>query len=185
VSLRAAVAPGYAQADRIAALQRAVDEMHLPASYSTRVSGRAREFGNTSSNSSGRSRSRWMLMYIILGVAVESVVHPFTILAVVAALQCHSPSCRMGVDQNDQPLFCLAAAWCSWRREAKRHPSDRIHMNQRIRQKGVERLAAILQAKRDRLRPILMTTFTLIAALMTLAPVAGPGAEERRATAIA
>jgi len=47
VSLRAAVAPGTAQADRIAACTRRWDEMHLPASYSTRVSGRARELETT------------------------------------------------------------------------------------------------------------------------------------------
>jgi len=47
VSLRAAVAPGYAQADRIEALRAEVDKMGLPTGYSTRVSGRARELERT------------------------------------------------------------------------------------------------------------------------------------------
>ncbi len=47
-----------------------------------------------------------------------------------------------------------------------------------------ERLAAILQGNRDRLRPILMTTFTLVAGMLPLAVGTGPGAEERRAIAV-
>src|SRR5262249_44382450 len=47
VSLRAAVAPGYAQADRLAALRTEVAKMDLPTGYSTRVSGRARELETT------------------------------------------------------------------------------------------------------------------------------------------
>src|SRR5688572_32092512 len=56
-------------------------------------------------------------------------------------------------------------------------------MNQ-LRRSGQERRAAILQANRDRLRPILMTTLTLVAGMLPLALGTGPGAEERRAVAV-
>ena len=51
-------------------------------------------------------------------------------------------------------------------------------------EKGLSRHDAIIQGNRDRLRPILMTTLCLVAAMLPLALGAGPGAEERRAVAI-
>jgi HAE1 family hydrophobic/amphiphilic exporter-1 len=58
------------------------------------------------------------------------------------------------------------------------------HMNNLRRLHGLSRDQAVMQGNRDRLRPILMTTFALVAGMLPLALGTGPGAEERRSIAI-
>jgi hydrophobic/amphiphilic exporter-1 (mainly G- bacteria), HAE1 family len=182
VRLRAAVAPGYAQADRVAAVRAEIDAMNLPSAYSTRVAGRAREMETTLKEFIWAFTLSVILMYIILASQFESLVHPFTILL---SLPLSVPFALVSLWATNQTinLFSALGMLVLFGVVKKNAILQIDHMNG-LRSRGWDRDPAILQANRDRLRPILMTTFTLIAGMIPLALGTGPGAEERRATAI-
>lgn len=182
VSLRASVAPGYAQADRIAALRAEVAQMGLPTGYSARVSGRARELETTFREFLFAFALSVVLMYIILASQFESLTHPFTILL---SLPLSVPFAFISLLAANQTINLYSAlGLLVLFGVVKKNAILQIdHMN-KLREAGMERLPAILQGNRERLRPILMTTFTLIAGMLPLALGTGPGAEERRAVAV-
>jgi HAE1 family hydrophobic/amphiphilic exporter-1 len=182
VRLRGAVAPGFAQADRIDALREEVASMHLGPEYSTRVSGRARELETTFREFLWAFLVSVILMYIILASQFENLVHPFTILL---SLPLSIPFALYSLWVTGQTinLYSALGVLVLFGVVKKNAILQIDHMNS-LRERGMARLEAILQANRDRLRPILMTTLTLIAGMMPLALGTGPGAEERRATAV-
>jgi len=182
VTLRGAVAPGYALADRIAALRAAVVDMNLPPAYSTAVSGRGRELERTFQEFVWAFLLSIVFMYMILASQFESTVHPVTILL---SLPLAVPFALISqwATGNTMNLYSALGILVLFGVVKKNSILQVDHMNN-LRAKGMERREAVLLANRDRLRPILMTTFALVAGMLPLALGSGPGAEERRSIAV-
>jgi HAE1 family hydrophobic/amphiphilic exporter-1 len=182
VSLRASIGPGYALADRLAALRGAARELGLSAAYTTRVSGRGRELERTFEEFVWAFLLSIVFMYLILAAQFESIVHPLTILL---SLPLAVPFALFSLWATGDTLNLYSALGILVLfGVVKKNAILQIdHMNQ-LRARGLERGAAVLQANRDRLRPILMTTLTLVAGMLPLGLGTGPGAEERRTIAV-
>lgn len=182
VSLRAAVAPGYALADRLEALRTAAAELRMPATYTTRVSGRGKEMETTFIEFLWALLLSVIFMYMILASQYESLVHPLTILL---SLPLSVPFAFLGLwlTDNTLNLYSMLGILVLFG-VVKKNAILQIDHTNHLRARGLDRLSAIMLANRDRLRPILMTTLALVAGMLPLAVGSGPGAEERRAVAL-
>jgi HAE1 family hydrophobic/amphiphilic exporter-1 len=182
VRLRASVAPGFALADRLAALRAAMAAMNPPPGYTTRVSGRGRELERTFGEFVWAFALSIVFMYMILASQFENLVHPFTILLSIP-LSVPFALLSIWLTGNTLNLYSALGILVLFGVVKKNAILQIDHMNS-LRAAGMDKMSAILQGNRDRLRPILMTTLTFVAGMLPLAVGTGPGAEERRVIAV-
>jgi HAE1 family hydrophobic/amphiphilic exporter-1 len=156
--------------------------MNLPAAYSTFVTGKAKEMEKTFTEFLWVFVLSFAFMYMILASQFESLIHPLTILL---SLPLSVPFAMLSLwyTGNTLNLYSALGILVLFGVVKKNAILQIDHMNS-LRAHGMERLAAIMQGNRDRLRPILMTTLALVAGMLPLWVGTGPGAEERRAIAV-
>jgi hydrophobe/amphiphile efflux-1 (HAE1) family protein len=180
--IRAGIAPGFGQGDRIEALKRAVVGMNMPAAYQTFVTGKAKEMEKTFTEFLWVFLLSAVFMYMILASQFESLIHPLTILL---SLPLSVPFALFSLwyTGNTLNLYSALGILVLFGVVKKNAILQIDHMNS-LRAQGMDRAAAIMQGNRDRLRPILMTTLALVAGMLPLWVGTGPGSEERRAIAV-
>jgi HAE1 family hydrophobic/amphiphilic exporter-1 len=174
------LAPGKALSDAVMGVDKAVAAIGLPATVQGSFAGTAAAFQSSTSNMGWLLLIAMIVVYIVLGILYESLVHPLTILSGL-------PSAAVGALLTlylfGVPLTIYAfVGMIMLIGIVKKNAIMMIDfaLNVQRKQPGVSAAQAIYEAAMIRFRPIMMTT---MAALMGTLPIAfgtGIGADARR-----
>lgn len=182
ITFYANVATGHAFGDVLDAIMADARRIQLPSTMTLDVSGRGKLYGETVAGFRTALLLSLVFMYIVLAAQFESFLHPVTImlslpLAVPFALL------SLWLAGSTLNLFSGLGILLLFGIVKKNSILQIDHMLN-LQRAGVPRLEAILEANRDRLRPILMTTISLVVAMMPAAFARGEGAEVTRSIAV-
>lgn len=163
-------------------IQQAYDSLDASNEYSGGTSGSAKEMGRMFQSFILAFVLAFLFKYMILAAQFENYSHP---VAIIVSLPLTIPFAVFSLLVTGQTLniYSLLGLFMLIGVVSKNAILQTDYTDQ-LRARGYGRTNAILQANRVRLRPILMTTLTLVVGVVPMLISNGEGAESRRSLAI-
>jgi HAE1 family hydrophobic/amphiphilic exporter-1 len=181
ITIVANTLPGLPLGTAVTHTEGVARRLDMPALYDIQWGGRAKGLSESNANFLLAFALSFLFMYMVLAAQFESFLHPVTILL---ALPLVIPFALLSLIALGEPLniystlglFMLLGV-------VKKNGILQVDYTNTLRARGMARDAAILEANRVRLRPILMTTMMLVLGMIPIALGRGPGAGSRSSIA--
>jgi multidrug efflux pump len=176
-------APGVALGDAVDAIQAMEQRIGKPPALQTAFDGNAGEFERSLASQPWLIGAAILVVYIVLGVLYQSLLHPLTILSSLPSAGLGALAMLMlgGYDLSVIAVIGIILLIGI----VKKNAIMMIDFAIQAEREGAAPAQAIFEAASVRFRPIMMTTFAALIGALPLALGSGTGSEMRRPLGIA